>query len=193
MQAGMPQTPDTDALARAAEAFVLVWSSMPADLPEKISASQLRALVTVRRRGVTTVTALARDLSALPSSATRLCDRLVAAGYLDRAPAATNRRFHAISLTPAGERLLDVLDRHRHDAIAEVVARMDADARDRLLTGLTAFAAAARQPDTTDTDTDTGDSGDSGADVTAGATEASSSRSDDGTRRSQGVPQAHPA
>jgi len=143
MTAGISRIADADALARAAEALVLVWSSMPADLPEKISASQLRALVTVRRSGVTTVTALARDLGALPSSATRLCDRLVAAGYLDRTPDAANRRFHAVRLTAAGERLLDVLETHRRDALAEVLDRMDDDARDRLVIGLTAFAAQA--------------------------------------------------
>lgn len=143
MTAGMPRIPDADALARAAEAFVLVWSSMPADLPEKISASQLRALVTVRRRRVTTVTALARDLGALPSSATRLCDRLVAAGYLDRAPDVANRRFHAVSLTPAGDRLLDVLAAHRRTALAEVLARMDTKDRECLLSGLAGFADAA--------------------------------------------------
>jgi len=140
MTAGISRTTDGDALARAAEAFVLVWSSMPPELPEKSSASQLRAMVTVRRSGVTTVTALARDLGALPSSATRLCDRLVAAGYLDRTPDAANRRFHAVRLTPAGERLLDVLATHRRDALAAVLARMDADDRDRLVTGLAAFA-----------------------------------------------------
>jgi len=132
--------PDADALARAAEAFVLVWSSVPPDLPEKVSTSQLRALVAVRRSGVTTVTALARDLGALPSSATRLCDRLVAAGYLDRTPDAANRRFHAIRLTPSGERLLDVLQEHRGRALGAVLDRMDADDRTSLLAGLVAFA-----------------------------------------------------
>jgi len=141
MTTGSLLAPDAEALARTAEAFVLVWSSMPEDLPEKISASQLRALTTVRRRGVTTVTALARDLRALPSSATRLCDRLVAAGYLDRTPHAANRRFHAVSLTPAGEGLLDVLDAHRRRALAEVLERMDDGARADLLAGLAAFAA----------------------------------------------------
>jgi DNA-binding MarR family transcriptional regulator len=54
-------------LAAVAESFVLAWSSMPTELPEKISASQLRALVAVRRAGSTTVTDLATALSSLPS------------------------------------------------------------------------------------------------------------------------------
>jgi DNA-binding MarR family transcriptional regulator len=143
MMAGMPRIPDTDAMAQAVEALVLVWSSMPAGLQEKISASQLRALVTVRRSGVTTVTALARDLGALPSSATRLCDRLVAAGLLDRAPAVANRRFHAVSLTPAGQHLMELLDTHRRDALDAVLTRMDAATREALQRGLSAFAAEA--------------------------------------------------
>jgi DNA-binding MarR family transcriptional regulator len=135
---------DADTLAGAAEAFARVWTALPPDLPDKLSTSQLRTLHAVRRRGVTTITQLARDLSALPSSATRLCDRLVAAGYLDRTPDATNRRFHEVSLTPSGQRLLQVLDAHRREALAGVLDRLDDAERSALAQGLTAFAAAAR-------------------------------------------------
>lgn len=127
--------------AAAGEAFVLAWSSMPPDLPEKISASQLRALVAVRRAGELTVTDLARALEALPSSVTRICDRLVAAGLIERLPAENNRRFHAISLTTEGERLLEVLDRHRQRAIESVLERMPPRSRQQLREGLEAFAA----------------------------------------------------
>lgn len=134
-------------LASLGEAFVLAWSGMPADLPERISASQLRALVAVRRAGELTVTELARALDALPSSATRLCDRLVAAGLIERVPSAVNRRFHAISLTSSGQRLLEALDRHRERALAAVLARMGPRARQHLWEGLSAFADQAERPE----------------------------------------------
>lgn len=126
-------------LAGAGEAFVLAWSSMPADLPEKISTSQLRALIAIRRGEADTVTDLARALDALPSSATRLCDRLTAAGYIERAANPANRRFHTLSLTPLGRQLLETLDRHREHALAAVLARMSVRARQQLVEGLTAF------------------------------------------------------
>jgi DNA-binding MarR family transcriptional regulator len=135
--------PSAARLANLAEAFVLTWSSMPADLPERISASQLRALVVIRRSGGTTVSELARSLGALPSSATRLCDRLVAAGYIERAPARDNRRFHAVSLSDTGERLLEALDTHRAQALETVLERMTPGDRTALAVGLHAFAAGA--------------------------------------------------
>jgi DNA-binding MarR family transcriptional regulator len=133
-------------LAGAGEAFVLAWSSMPADLPEKISASQLRALVAIRRGEGETVTDLARALGALPSSATRLCDRLTAAGYIERAANPANRRFHTLSVTPRGRQLLELLDGHRERALAEALGRMPARARQQLAEGLAAFSDQASRP-----------------------------------------------
>jgi DNA-binding MarR family transcriptional regulator len=126
-------------LAEAGEAFVLAWSSMPPDLPEKISTSQLRALIAIRRGEAENVTDLARALGALPSSATRLCDRLAAAGYIERTANPANRRFHTVSLTLHGKQLLEMLDRHREQALAEVLALMPARARQQLADGLAAF------------------------------------------------------
>jgi DNA-binding MarR family transcriptional regulator len=123
-----------------AESFVLAWSSMPTELPEKISASQLRALTAIRRAEAITVSDLAQTLSALPSSATRLCDRLIAAGYIERGPHPTNRRFHVVALTGNGHRLLEALDRHREQTLAAVMAGMPAEGVVWLRRGLASFA-----------------------------------------------------
>jgi DNA-binding MarR family transcriptional regulator len=132
-------------LADAGEAFVLAWSSMPPDLPERISTSQLRALIAIRAGEGTTVTDLARALDALPSSATRLCDRLTAAGYIERTANPANRRFHSLSLTPHGAQLLETLDGHREEVLAATLDRMPPRARQQLAEGLAAFAAQASQ------------------------------------------------
>jgi DNA-binding MarR family transcriptional regulator len=132
-------------LATFGEAFVSAWSSVPDDLPERVSTSQLRALIAIRRGDGATVTDLARALDALPSSATRLCDRLIAAGYIERMANPANRRFHVLSLSPLGEQLLVTLEAHRRRALATVLDRMSPRARQQLGNGLSAFALGARQ------------------------------------------------
>ena len=73
------------------------------------------------------------------SSVTRLCDRLVAAGYVDRGTSPTSRREVMITLTKAGRRLLDEIRAHRLGELAAVLSRVPAADREALLAGLTAF------------------------------------------------------
>ena len=51
---------------------------------QRVSTSQLQALLVLQERGPMNLTALADELGAIPSSATRLCDRLVAADLITR-------------------------------------------------------------------------------------------------------------
>jgi len=60
--------------------------------------------------------ALADELEAIPSSASRLCDRLIAAGWLTRQPNERNRREVILGLSRAGRRLLDDLAASRRSA-----------------------------------------------------------------------------
>lgn len=140
----MDATPEPDDLAwRVAdigEAFVLAWTAMPPDLPERISASQLRVLLTVRSLGRPTLSELADRLDALPSSATRLCDRLVSAGYLVRNADPANRRFHVMEVGPAGLELLSRIDQHRAVLLAGYLRAMPETTRRHLDRGLRAFA-----------------------------------------------------
>jgi DNA-binding MarR family transcriptional regulator len=64
------------------EPFALTWSVLPGDVSEHVSDLQLRALVIIRGRGGIAVSDLARAMGLLPSSVTRLCDRLIAAGLI---------------------------------------------------------------------------------------------------------------
>ena len=86
---------------------------------------------------------MARGLGVHPSNATRACDRLVAAGLLDRRDDPADRRNLQLQLTGRGQALVDeVMDRRRH-AIAEVLARMPALQRTALVPVLVTFADAA--------------------------------------------------
>jgi DNA-binding MarR family transcriptional regulator len=131
-------------LARSAAALVAAWSGVPDALSERLSASQLRVLLAVDAAGEVTATQLSQALDVLPSSVTRLCDRLVAAGHVERSRRAGDRRVQVVRLTRTGSALLAQLEQHRTRSLRRVLSAMPETDRAALLRGLNAFAVAAR-------------------------------------------------
>jgi DNA-binding MarR family transcriptional regulator len=148
----------------AAEALVGIWSHVADSLDVRISPTQLRALTAVGRCGELNLSQLAEALGALPSSASRLCDRLEAAGVLTRDTGRASRRAVSLRLTADGEALLEQARRRRQEQIAQVLDVMPPAGRTELADGLAAFQRAA-EPDgltPTDTDMDVGTDGSQG-------------------------------
>ena len=139
----------------AAEALVGIWSHVAESLDVRISPTQLRALTAVGRYGELNLSQLAEALGALPSSASRLCDRLEAAGLLTRDSGRASRRAVSLRLTPHGEALLDEARQRRREQIADVLDVMTPAERAELATGLAAFQQAA-EPDGLSPDADDG-------------------------------------
>lgn len=125
----------------------MLWvNSYAGGVSHRVSPSQLRALLAIARHGSTNLTELASAIDAMLSSASRLCDRLVAAGLIERSPGTDDRREVALRLTGHGERLLGAVERERQTAFAEVLAGMKIEDQEALLRGLAAFEAAAEPP-----------------------------------------------
>jgi DNA-binding MarR family transcriptional regulator len=131
------------AIEAAAETMVIVWGRAQESLRPPVSGSQLRALLVVDQAGETNLNGLAEQLGAIPSSASRLCDRLQASGLLARTPGRTDRREVTLSLTRDGRALLARMRSARQEEIGRVLAQMTPEHRERLLLGLTAFREAA--------------------------------------------------
>jgi DNA-binding MarR family transcriptional regulator len=110
---------------------------------EGISSLQLRMLLLVDRHPQSNLSSVASRMDMSVPSASRLVDRLVEAGLLDRRDAPHSRREVALSLTARGNRALAELRRSRRQAIGVVLEAMADDQRRALVSGLTAFAAAA--------------------------------------------------
>jgi DNA-binding MarR family transcriptional regulator len=89
---------------------------------------------------------LAETLKVVPSSASRLCDRLEATGLLRRVPDPHDRREVRLVLTATAHQVLDELRLRRRRALAEVLERMLPAHRQDLLRSLNAFAVAAGTP-----------------------------------------------
>ncbi len=128
----------------AAAALLTVWDGARERTANRVSTAQLRAIMLVEREDGINLRRLAAGLDMLLSSASRLCDRLVAAGMLEREPGRSDRREISLHLTPEARRLLAELreDRRRH--LAEILADMTPEGRQALLRGLREFDEAAR-------------------------------------------------
>jgi DNA-binding MarR family transcriptional regulator len=90
----------------------------------------------------TNMSRLAEALDVVPSSASRLCDRLEATGLLRRVPDPRDRREVRLLLTAAARRVLDDLHTRRRDALEVVLERMTPSAREELVRALRAFRVA---------------------------------------------------
>jgi DNA-binding MarR family transcriptional regulator len=133
------------AIDDAAQALLVAWDQAREEVTPRLSWPQLNALLAVERAEGLNLGGLAAEMSMLLSSASRLCDRLVASGMVERAPGRADRREIALYLTPASRALLAELRRTRRQALAAVLERMSASGRAALLRGLTEFAAASEE------------------------------------------------
>ena len=126
--------------AEAAELLEILWgraSTAP------VSASQLRVLFILEHGEGINLRTLADALGSTPPSTSRLCDRLQAVGFVERAPSATSRRELRLFLSPQGRAFLAELRARRERAVEAVLAQMPAAGREALVEGLAAFCAAA--------------------------------------------------
>ena len=105
---------------------------------------QLRALVVLRSRESVSLGALARSVGIHMTRASRLCDRMVAQGLVDRADDPANRRQLELRLTVAGRDVVDSVMRERAELIRPILGRMSPEARRTLSGSLAEFAYAAR-------------------------------------------------
>ncbi|MFC5926148.1 MarR family winged helix-turn-helix transcriptional regulator [Micromonospora vulcania] len=133
------------ALDAAAAALLGVWESAREGTANRVSGAQLRAVMVVEQHDGINLRRLATRLDMLLSSASRLCDRLVAAGMLEREPGRLDRREISLHLTPDARRLLSELRADRQARLDTVLAAMSPQGRDALLSGMREFDETARQ------------------------------------------------
>jgi DNA-binding MarR family transcriptional regulator len=159
MAAGLRRTPrstgrhpggddSTDAVLVASRALIGVAARSLAATEDTVTLVQYRALVLLASRGDLNVGALADALDIHQSTATRLCDRLVTKGLVDRATSTESRREVLVGLTAAGLELIGSVTARRRREISKILARLLPEQRARLIEAFTTFAdAAGEAPD----------------------------------------------
>ena len=130
------------AVEAAAEALISVLDGAGARHASAVSPTQLRVLSIIDGRSGTNVNRLAELLDVVPSSASRLCDRLEATGMLRRVADPRDRREVQLRLTASAQTLLAELKERRYQAVAAVLDRMPYRTQHELLRSLLAFGQA---------------------------------------------------
>ena len=134
-----------DTLQSAARIFGAITAESIARVGEGVTLPQLRVLVLASQPGQLNASGVAQALDVHLSSASRICDRLVQAGLLDRRALPQDRRHVDLTLTPAGERLLTSVNDHRREVFTRILRRMDPAEREALAQALSGFVAAAEE------------------------------------------------
>jgi len=129
------QTDDDDVLVQAARTFVGL-SVRAADQLGSVSLVQLRALTVVDDLGRANLMQLSEGMGVTVSTASRLVDRLVAAGLVDRRPSEVSRREISLSLTAEGRDLLQRYDALRLQTLHERLDRLPRRRRAALIEAL---------------------------------------------------------
>lgn len=132
-----------DSVVTASRAMIAVAVRSLSGLAEDITIAQYRTLVVLASRGPQKLADLAGLLGVTPSTAGRMCERLVRRRLVARHRAQADRRVVRISLTPAGRRIVDEATRQRRVFIADVLARVPPGKRRGMAEGLRAFGEAA--------------------------------------------------
>lgn len=114
-----------------------------AEVEGEVTLPQLRVLVVAADRGSMNLGDVAEVLSVHPSNATRLVDRLVQEGLLDRRDDPQNRRQLQLTLTQSGHRLVDSVLQHRKDAFRDLLSTQPARTQEALAKAMSALVDAA--------------------------------------------------
>ncbi|MCX4820951.1 MarR family transcriptional regulator [Streptomyces sp. NBC_01142] len=115
--------------------------------PSAVSPPQLRVLYSLEREEGINLRTLGRLLGSAPSSASRLCDRLEALGFVERTPSPVSRRELTLRLTSHGRAHLVELRARRERILLTAIKAMRPASRAALLDGLNGFRDAAQATD----------------------------------------------
>jgi DNA-binding MarR family transcriptional regulator len=135
-----------DAVMRASRALVGITAASIAEVDDRVTVPQLRVMMMIATRGAMNLVAVAAGLNVTSPNASRICDRLLQAGMLDRRESLEDRRHITLTLTSDGNALVERLISHRRTAIRKILRSMTAAERDDLKTAMNAFADAAGEP-----------------------------------------------
>lgn len=114
-----------------------------AAVEDDVTLVQYRALVLMTSRGELNMSDLAEALGIHPSTATRLCDRLVAKDLVARVTSSESRRETSLSATPQGRGVVRAVSARRRKEVTRIVEQLPRRERELLRAAFGAFAIAA--------------------------------------------------
>ncbi|HEX3898201.1 MAG TPA: MarR family transcriptional regulator [Mycobacteriales bacterium] len=147
---GASPDPATDLLITASRALVAIAAKSLARVEDQVTLPQYRALVVLASRDRLRPIDLADALDVSPSTATRMCDRLVRKELVERVHSDSDRREVVLRLSPDGRALVGEVTSARRRDLRRVVGRIAAEDQKRLIEALRVFNdAAGEAPEST--------------------------------------------
>jgi len=143
MGEGQADESAVDAMLTASRTLVAVTTQSLGAAAEDITLAQYRALVVLASRGPQRMGDLATALGVTPSTAGRMCDRLVRKGLIRRHRARTDRRAVLVSITADGRQVVDTATGRRRELLAAILGRLPAGQQTAVAAAFQAFAEAA--------------------------------------------------
>lgn len=141
---------EAEALLAACRVLVAVSAQSIAAVEDVVDLIEFRALVVVASRTSVSLSELSDAAHFHLTRTSRLCDRLVVKGLVNRADDPANRRQLVLTLTPEGERVVQEVMRRRREVLDPVLDRINAQMttqrRAEVVSLLREFAAAAGEP-----------------------------------------------
>lgn len=114
----------SEAVLHAGRVLAALAAASLRELAPDVTLPQHRVLSELAERGPQRVADLAEVLSVDRSTATRMCDRLVRKGLIQRRRLQEDRRGVRVALAPQGRELVEAVARRRRDQVREIVGRM---------------------------------------------------------------------
>ena len=133
----------TDAVLLASRVLASIAAQSVAEVSGDLTLPQYRALVVLSSQGPQPMADLATALDINPSTASRLCDRLVRKCLIRREPSAVSRREVTVSISDRGAAIVDAVTRRRRRALAGILKAVPTEERSTLVASLRAFGSAA--------------------------------------------------
>jgi DNA-binding MarR family transcriptional regulator len=132
-----------EAIILAGRAMAGVAARTVAEATDDLTLPQHRTLVVLAEQGPRHLADLAQALGVSPSTATRMCDRLVRKRLITRTRDEVDRREVDLALTNAGRILVDEVAHRRKSELRKLVADVPKEERDRIVNALRSVAEAA--------------------------------------------------
>jgi DNA-binding MarR family transcriptional regulator len=136
----------TEAVLLSSRALLGIVARSLAPAHDQVSVPQFRVLVLLSVQSPQRSGELAERIGVHPSTFTRMADRLVAGGWVERTENPQSRREVLVGLTPAGQELVRSVHQRRREEIDTVLRRLSAADRKAVLAGFELFARAAGEP-----------------------------------------------
>jgi DNA-binding MarR family transcriptional regulator len=132
-----------DAVLTASRSLIAVATRSLGSAAEETTIAQYRTLVVLASRGPQRMVDLAGALDVAPSTAGRMCDRLVRKRLIRRHRPRADRRAVLVSITAAGRQVVDQATARRRELIAGILAKLPLQQQRAAAEALRAFAEAA--------------------------------------------------